>query len=154
MLLLHLPRYIYKSIFTFGIAVIVTGCGGGINFSQQMMPTGNGDIRGIAMGGQQPVANALITIYKAGTSGYDAASTQLAQTTTDGTGYFTFPANSYSCVSTEQAYIMLQGGNPGGGTNSSAVLMAALGSCSAAPNLFIVKGGVKPYQCGGVKAGQ
>jgi hypothetical protein len=62
-------------------------------------------------------------------------SAQLAQTTTDANGHFSFSAGSYTCPSGQFAYVTGTGGNTGGNTtNNQAVFVAALGSCSRLDN--------------------
>ncbi len=99
------------------------------------------------MGGQQPIVNAHVAIYVAGTGGNGTAAqnlmgtgtgSPLAYTTTDVNGKFslqgdfTCPASTSSY--TPQAYVVATGGNPGLATNPSnnaIILMDALGPCSS-----------------------
>jgi hypothetical protein len=88
------------------------------------------------MAGSQPVTGATVQLYAAGSSGYGSAGTALltSAVTTSSTGSFTVPAG-YSCTgSSNQVYLIAQGGNPGlngSAGNSSLELMAVLGSCSS-----------------------
>lgn len=79
-------------------------------------------------GGQQPISGAAVTLWAAGTTGsYGTAATSVATTTTDSNGNFTFNVAGVSpCTTGQYLYITSAGGDPGGGTNSFAALMAAL----------------------------
>jgi len=105
-------------------------------------------ISGVVHGGQQPLYNAVVNLYSAGTTGYGTGSTLLATTNTDQNGNFVFAPGSsatgedsgttsaWSCQSTtSQIYLTAVGGGPypGGGTfvnNPASVLLAPLGQCS------------------------
>jgi hypothetical protein len=109
-----------------------------------------GAIAGKVHGGQQPVYNAVVRLYSAGTSGYGTGSTLLATSLPSDTGgNFSFTklgttggvinsaAPTWQCPSTgnPQIYITAVGGNTQGtadtSTNNTAVgLIAALGPCS------------------------
>jgi hypothetical protein len=86
-------------------------------------------MRGHVHGGQQPVANATVTRYYAGTIGYGSTGGQVSQTTTDSAGNFTLPSNG--CNPDEaNDYIVATGGDSGYGTNPYIALAAELGPCS------------------------
>jgi streptogramin lyase len=122
----------------------ITGCGfeSGLQSS-----SGSLHMQGTVMGGQQPIVNAHVAIYVAGTGGNGTAAqnlmgtgtgSPLAYTTTDVNGKFslqgdfTCPASTSSY--TPQAYVVATGGNPGLATNPSnnaIILMDALGPCSS-----------------------
>jgi len=105
-------------------------------------------ISGVVHGGQQPLYNAVVNLYSAGTTGYGTGSTLLATATTDQNGNFAFApgssatgedsgtTNAWSCLSTtSQIYLTAVGGGPypGGGTfvnNPASALLAPLGQCS------------------------
>ena len=90
---------------------------------------------GTVFGGQQPVVGTTVTVWEVGTNGYGTSATQLAQTTTNSSGSFSFPANSYSCdVAAAPLYITARGGDAGAGNNPNLELVASLGPCSSAPN--------------------
>jgi hypothetical protein len=96
---------------------------------------------GHAMGGQQPVSNAIVTLWKAGTAGYGEAASSLYTTSTDASGIFDL-TGKYSCASGDMLYLTAYGrsSNVGAGSNSAIGLMAALGECTAAqatPSVYI-----------------
>ncbi|MDR3735710.1 MAG: hypothetical protein P4L10_09255 [Acidobacteriaceae bacterium] len=102
-------------------------------------------------GGNFPVAGARVDLWYPGVSGYGSAPTSLAHVTTasDGTGSFSFPANSYTCPASDMpVYLTVTGGNPGltstgnwvaSSGNSYLALMAAIGSCGNASSLTGLK---------------
>lgn len=96
-----------------------------------------GTFAGTAHGGQQPIYNATVNLYSAGTGGYGSAGTLLASTTTDTNGFkftklpngSTDSGSSWSCPSSDpnpdpQIYLTAVGGNTQGtgqtGTNNTA----------------------------------
>jgi len=124
------------------ISLLTTGCGIGT----ATVPSASDapisvSMRGHVIGGQQPVTGShigLFTTANSGTSnaGYGKSTTLLATTTTDSNGNFSI-TSSYTCPTTQQAYLVAAGGNPGQtGTvdNSAIFLVAALGSCSSLPS--------------------
>jgi streptogramin lyase len=116
--------------------LILAGCGGS---AKNGVDSGTGAplvgpvVSGYVHGGQQPIAGAKIELFAAGTTGYGANATALltgaVTTGTDGSfsivGHYTCPTPS------AQIYIVSEGGDAGAGVNNSAVLMEALGDCSA-----------------------
>ena len=138
-----------------GLAVVaaslLTGCAGMTGTS-----TASGDafpaaasISGQIHGGQQPVSNSDVRLYAAGTTGYGSAGTLYASTTSGADSTFSFTKNAalngptsggstpvYGCPTTSnpQMYIIARGGNTqgaGNGSNSAAVFIVALGTCSS-----------------------
>jgi streptogramin lyase len=126
------------------VASGISGCGfePGLHSS-----SGSLNMQGLVMGGQQPVVNAHVAIYVAGTGGNGTAATnlmgtgtgsKLAYTTTDSNGKFSLQGD-FTCPAatsnyTPQAYVVATGGNPGLATapaNSAIVMMTALGPCSS-----------------------
>ncbi len=96
---------------------------------------------GHAMGGQQPVSGAIVTLWKAGTTGYGQGATSLYTTSTDASGGFNL-TGKYSCASGDMLYMTAYGGssNVGTGSNSALGLMAALGECTAVqatPSVYV-----------------
>lgn len=93
-------------------------------------------MHGLVHGGNNPVSGATIGLYRAGTSGYGSAATQILtqSVTTDSNGFFGL-TGKYSCASsTDQMYITATQGNPGLGTsanNPALVMVAALGDCGS-----------------------
>ncbi|HEY0308894.1 MAG TPA: hypothetical protein VGB94_12095 [Acidobacteriaceae bacterium] len=128
---------------------LLTGCGvGGGTASQSSSATPvSAATRGYVNGGNLPVTGADVNLYVAGVNtpgtgtGYGSGATLLIHTKTDQTGSFIFNSGDYTCPTpTQQAYIVVSGGNPGlGGTvnNPYITLMAALGPCPAGGNLLI-----------------
>jgi hypothetical protein len=98
-----------------------------------------GSLTGVVYGGQQPVANATVTVWAAGNTGYGSAATALATETSSANGSFSFGPGSghtYSCPSSvsgtasQSIYITASGGQPTTGvTNNQAAFMVALGDC-------------------------
>ena len=107
-------------------------------------------ISGVVHGGQQPVYNANVRLYSAGTTGYGSASTLLATTTSDINGNFQFTKNptngpssgsgpTWACptgTANPQIYITAIGGNTQGTgvtatNNAASALMAAIGPCAS-----------------------
>jgi hypothetical protein len=115
-----------------GVAsALLTGCA--VNdTSATTSSTPKVKFQGKVFGGQQPVSGATIQLYTVGTTGTASAATPLIASpgTTNSSGQFSI-TGAYSCASATQVYIVATGGNPGGGTNSSLSLMAALGPCSS-----------------------
>jgi hypothetical protein len=147
----------------FAASVMLVGCGSGVvpvpsagssagtpstpssgtpsNPSTGSPGTGNG-ISGNVYGGQTPLSAANVFLYAAGTSGYGAGATSLLSgtgaVTTNSSGAFSI-AGAYTCPSAStQVYAVAVGGDSGGGANSSAVLMSALGNCGDVGSKHIV----------------
>lgn len=113
------------------VAVAMTGCGIGPAASGNADPVA---IMGRAMGGQQPVSGAAITVYRAATSGYGGASiSEMTNSVmTDSGGGFVLTLNYHCNSDDDQVYVVAKGGNPGlsaGTNNGELALMAALGRC-------------------------
>ena len=112
------------------VTLLLAGCGLGPGVTPDSVS--NALIGGHVHGGQQPVTQSHIALFATTSAGYGGTLTPLATAQTDATGSFTI-TGSYTCPSTQQAYIVATGGNPGAasGTDNSAIfLMAALGPCS------------------------
>jgi streptogramin lyase len=120
-----------------GSSLVLAGCNG-------LSPTAPVTVPGVALhgtlhGGQQPISNATIQLYAAGSTGYGSAYTYSPGTSLLGTHVVTTDANGgfsitgdYTCPSlTTEVYLVGTGGNPGptAPTNSNIALMAALGPC-------------------------
>jgi len=86
-------------------------------------------LSGRAMGGQQAVAGATVTVYQVGTGGYGTGRTSLASTTTDGSGNWNV---TVSCPNNNPVYVVAAGGNAGSGTNAQLAMSVFLGGCTAA----------------------
>lgn len=98
-------------------------------------------------GGQQPIVGANVYLYQVGTTGYGGngvvatsynASVSLlngGSVTTAGDGSFSI-SGQYTCTAGTQLYIYVSGGDPGSGSNNSAIgLLAGLGQCPASQTL-------------------
>ena len=121
---------------------ILTGCGANGNFTTQG-PGPDTSVTGLSgrvHGGPNPVIGATVKLYATTTEssptssnnyGYGEAGTVLGSTTTDSSGNFSFTGSETACPAGQQAYIVAAGGNAGAGSNSAALLMAAIGPCSA-----------------------
>lgn len=98
-------------------------------------PTPTSTIFGSVEGGTSPVTGALVTLYAAGNS-YGASPSPLATATTDGSGDFTVgyvPPSPAALL-----YLTANGGNAGGGTNTTIGLMGIDGpSASPEPSVSI-----------------
>ncbi|MDE1162152.1 MAG: hypothetical protein PW792_09445 [Acidobacteriaceae bacterium] len=116
-------------------ALLLSGCG----FGTRNITSTPSAVRGTVFGGQQPVTGSTITVWQAGETGYGSDPTQLAQTTTDGTGSFSIPAGSYTCTdASAPVYITASGGyaNPAY-ANPNILLAAGLGACGTAPQAIV-----------------
>jgi hypothetical protein len=91
-------------------------------------------------GGQAPIKSASIKLWEVGSTGYGSTPTLLYSTTTSAVdGTFGFPIASWTtnCTNVSGAnlstpvYLTSSGGDAGSGTNSSILLMAALGPCNS-----------------------
>jgi len=119
------------------LALVLTGCGmisvpsTGTSTPIAVTPAA-ATLGGVVHGGQQPVSGATVKLWAAGVTGaspagYGANSTLVATTTSSSAGAFSFDTSGNSpCTTGQYLYITAQGGNSGGGTNSSLALMAAL----------------------------
>ena len=119
-------------------AVLLTGCTL-VDTHTPELGTTSSSVSGTVIGGQQPVANSTVTVYQVGTSGYGSGATQMAQTTTDSGGNFSFASTAYSCTSsTAPMYITATGGDSGAGNNANLAMISSLGPCSGAKAQHVV----------------
>ena len=89
------------------------------------------------MGGRKAVSDSSVVLYEAGTSGMGSGATQLAATTSDSVGNFTF--DSFSCIyPNSQLYVTASDGDAGNGPNSNILLIAMLGPCNNLPGFVVV----------------
>jgi hypothetical protein len=126
-------------------AAFLAGCSNFATTAVTDPAQSQGSVTGTIYGGQQPIANATVTLWAAGNTGYGSAATQLATTTSTATGSFSFgtgSGNTYTCPANNSAtasqsiYITSVGGQPTTGvTNTSAALMVALGDCLSIKSL-------------------
>ena len=127
------------AVLGFAMAGCATGTSG-VSDVTKLTPVGRGRISGILHGGQQPVVGSHVTLMAAVTTGYGVAASSILNAPgfvlTDALGSFTITGD-YTCPtntdgSSAQVYILASGGDPGLGTNNSALkMMAALGSCAS-----------------------
>lgn len=106
------------------------GCSGGGNggagFTAQP-PVGNERAAGTVRGGQQPIRGATVTLYAAGSGGYGQGTALTPTATTDAGGAWDI---SFNCPQAGTLiYVVVSGGDAGGGANSAIGLSASLGPC-------------------------
>ncbi len=130
------------------LPVVLTGCAAdlaGTAFTATAPAAIPGaSLNGRVHGGQQPVSNAKVYLYAAGTGGLGTASRSMLNgagyVTTGRDGSFSITGD-YTCQPGDLVYLLALGGNPGlaSGTNNSWIaLEAALGPCAAlTPSTFI-----------------
>jgi hypothetical protein len=130
----------FASLIAFTAAsVLLAGCAGFTTSGSPAAPSqiSLAGIHGTVFGGQQPIVGATIQLYQAGTTGYGQGATALIANggvLTLAGGVFNI-SGLYTCAPGSQVYITSSGGNPGGGTNANATLIAGLGLCDNAPNI-------------------
>jgi hypothetical protein len=116
---------------------LISGCGVGITAPSSGVE--GAAVSGHIIGGQNPVVGATIQLYEVLGGGYGTqASALLSPAISSGAGGSFNITNLYTCASgSDQVYMVAKGGDPGLGTgpNSAIGLMAALGTCSALPNV-------------------
>jgi len=137
------------------LPLVLTGC----TLSPTAAPTADPGlaIQGAVHGGQQAIVGAHVYLFAAGTTGYGgagiaatglnasnsllkASSTGLsdsigAYVLTGSGGTFSITGD-YSCTPNTQVYVYALGGNPGGGVNNQAGLIAVLGNCPSSGNFL------------------
>ncbi len=119
-----------------GVSVLLAGCGGGTSISTDPPPPVSIAIQGKLMSGQQPVMNASVQMYAAGSTGYGAGAVALGSAAETGTdGSFSIDSG-YSCPASDSpVYLVARGGavaqTGGGSSNPAFVLLAAVGSCGS-----------------------
>jgi sugar lactone lactonase YvrE len=125
---MHARRLVWGSVA--GAGLLLSACSGGGSGSA-VAPGKSLSLGGKAMGGQQPVVGATVTLYAAGATGYGTGDSQLGQTTTDSNGNWHF---STTCPSgNPQLYVVATGGSAVGGSSNTAIgLSSALGDCNSA----------------------
>ena len=130
----------------FSLPLILTGCA--LNSSDAPTADAGLAIQGSVHGGQQPIVGAHVYLLAASATGYGKASTSLLNNVTGSTtqdhsggptnGYYYVTSGAggafsisgdYNCTPNTQVYLYALGGDPGGGSNSAAGLLAVLGDC-------------------------
>ena len=113
--------------------LLLSGCGIGQSAAATADPaTAANTMGGILHGGPNPIVGATITFYTTSNAGYGATATALETTTTDGNGFFTFPAytTGVQCPAGSYAYIGAYSGSTGtSSTNANSLLMVPIGLC-------------------------
>ena len=96
-------------------------------------------IAGTIRGGQRPITGANVQLWAVGSTGYGSASTLLGSVASDTSGQFSVSAAIDTCPQADTPiYITSTGGDPGVGSDNSAIAMAApAGTCSDAPSSSI-----------------
>jgi streptogramin lyase len=115
-------------------------------------------LTGVVATGKKPIVGAHVYLFAANTTGAagpgftagNNASVSLENATqtgasdsvgayvlSSGTGAFSVTGD-YTCTAGQQLYLYAQGGNPGSGANTAAVLLAAIGSCPATGSPAVV----------------
>ncbi len=148
------PSFLVKAGLLISLPSLLTGCSNMVTTASTPNPVIATTMTGKMHGGNQPIYNATVNLYSAGTTGYGTGSVLLATTTTDTNGAFGFTQNagtgtntgttaSYYCPAAgSQLYIVGSGGNTLGTgvtttNNAASVLMATIGKCSAASTVFV-----------------
>ncbi len=140
--------------------VSLAACGSGSqNAAVSTSGSGNGTPPAAALHGrvdgggpQNPISGSTVTLFAMGPAGasggtctgascYGSGSLQLAQTTSDSSGSFSFSSTPYTCPSGDtgdQTYLVVTAGNPGSGANPAIGLMALTGPCNQLSNSTFV----------------
>lgn len=122
---------------TAGMASL-TGCGAGMLAGPSSTPAFK--IKGNVHGGAWPIKGATVRLMETQSNGiwsttthsYSGQAKQLLQTTSDDSGFFSFPDAGWTCDAGQYAYITVSGGHTLGTTNFNVVQVAAIGGCSTA----------------------
>jgi hypothetical protein len=135
----RIGRYSTTALMAVSACALLSGCSAVVQTASTPAVLTVPALQGSAFGGQQPISGAAIYFYAAGASGYGSASTNLltVPVSTNASGEFTITGD-YSCTAGQQLYLVAAGGNPGGGINNHAILMAALGDCANLPQIPFV----------------
>jgi streptogramin lyase len=129
-----------------GLVLPLAGCSLA-NTAAPSSGEGVASIAGNVHGGQQPISQAHVHLLGVSSAGYGAASQSLIASGYAGTDsigpYVLTNANGdfaltgdYTCTAGQEVYVYATGGNPGGGTNADAGLLAPVGTCQTAPTLL------------------
>ena len=118
-------------------SLLLTGCGAGILAGPSPVP--GFKIKGNVHGGAWPIQGATIRLMETQSNGiwsatrnsYSGAAKQLLQTTSDSSGYFSFPDTGWACDGGQYAYITVSGGHTASANNFNVVQVGVIGSCSS-----------------------
>lgn len=120
----------------FPCLLALTGCGAAYD-QHASTPSAGIVIGGNVHGGNQPVSNAKIYLYAAGTNGYGTSSRSMltgpGYVVSGNDGSFSITGD-YVCQANDQVYLIARGGNPGlakNTDNQKLTLMTALGPCAS-----------------------
>jgi len=127
-------RPVVAAIFA---TILAAGCGsnpgGGSGGNDAVAPTSARQrLSGVLRGGQEPIVGATVTLYAVAENGFGSSDvTELATTTTDGSGNYTISTFACPAVASTETYITATGGSPGlgDGANGAIALMTAIGPC-------------------------
>jgi streptogramin lyase len=138
-----------NSVLLLPVLSLLAGCAIAPNSTPTTAETGQA-LQGSVYGGQQPVDQAHVYLFAAGTSGYGGSSASLitsgsagsdalgAYVTTNARGFFTITGD-YNCTSGSLIYLLATQGNPGlgaGQSNPNLALMTVLGPCPSSGNFL------------------
>ncbi len=116
--------------------LLLTGCGAGLLAGPSATP--GFKIKGNVHGGAWPIQGATIRLmetqsngtWSTATNSYSGTAKQLLQTTSDTSGYFTFPDTGWTCDGGQYAYITVSGGQTATSNNYNVVQVGVIGGCS------------------------
>ncbi len=116
--------------------LLLTGCGAGSLAGPSA--TAGFKIKGNVHGGAWPIQGATIRLMETQSNGawstttnsYSGAAKQLLQTTSNASGYFTFPDTGWTCDGGQYAYITVSGGHTATTNNYNVVQVGVIGGCS------------------------
>jgi hypothetical protein len=122
------------AVATTTVVLFTSGCSNMYSPSVDNTPAMGAAIQGKVHGGQSPISGSAIQLVVAGSTGYGSAGTNLLMTpvTSGADGSFTI-TNDYTCPTPGSlVYLTASGGNPGVGSNNSAIMLTApLGACGS-----------------------
>ena len=127
------------------LCVALTACGGGGSGSSSTSGSSSGSssgaatpgvLTGLVTGGRQPIVGSAVTVYEAGAVSGGAA-TAIGTAVTDSKGNFNIASFSPAPTNGDLIYVVVQGGDAGGGDNSAVRLLSVVGPyCSGAGCTF------------------
>ncbi len=127
-------------VLCLSLALLLTGCA--IHLDDPTPTVTTAGISGSVFGGEQPIVGSSVALYAVGNSGYGTGATQITTTpanaVTDAHGNYSF--SSITCPSAGSGvptYLLVTGGNAGGGVNPHIVLTAATGYCGGLASLTV-----------------
>ena len=133
---------VVKLLPMLALALAIGACSGGSSEFTPPTPPPKPQLRGQVLGGTTPISGAQVTVYQAGANGYGTGSVQLATTTTDKHGRFSF--STVSCQTapglSQGVYLVATGGTAQGQTtpNPAIALSTAIGRCATLPASVVI----------------